>query len=80
MPALTLKSIPDDLLQRLRNAARIHRRSLNSEVLELLDRALPPPPEDPAVTFARLDALRKKWKFKPHTDEEIQAAKIRGRR
>jgi len=80
MPALTLKNIPDELLQRLRDSAHRNRRSITSEVLARLDVALPRPPEDPAVTFARLDALRKKWNLKPHTDEEIQADKIRGRR
>jgi plasmid stability protein len=83
MPALTLKNIPEELLQRLRDSAHRNRRSLNSEVLERLDAALPPPPEDPEVTLARLAALRKKWKLKPMTEadmEQVQADKVWGRR
>jgi plasmid stability protein len=82
MPALTLKNIPEELLQRLRDSAHRNRRSLNSEVLARLDVALPPPPEDPEVTLARLAALRKKWNIKPPTAQrmrQIQADKIWGR-
>jgi len=83
MPALTLKNIPDELLQRLRDSALRNRRSLNSELLARLDVALPPPPEDPEVTLALLAAFRKKWKLKPLTRakmRQIQADKLRGRR
>ena len=40
MASLTLKNIPDDLLERLRRRARDDRRSLSQEVLYLLERAL----------------------------------------
>lgn len=86
MPALTLKNIPEELLQRLRDSAQRNRRSITSEVLARLDAALPPPPEDPAVTFARLDALGKKWNRKPRSGaqleawmKQVQADKISGR-
>ena len=36
MASLTLKSIPDDLLRRLRAAAEEDRRSLNGQILHLL--------------------------------------------
>jgi plasmid stability protein len=81
-PALTLKNIPEELLQRLRDSAQRDRRSLTGEVLARLDVSLPSPPEDPDVTLARLAALRKKWKLKPLTEErmqEIQADKVWGR-
>ena len=35
MASLTIKGIPDDLLDQLRRSAELHRRSLNSEVLHL---------------------------------------------
>ena len=82
MPALTLKNIPEELLQRLRDSAHRNRRSITSEVLARLDVALPPPPEEPEVTLARLAAFRKKWNIKPLTRagmKQIQADKIRGR-
>ena len=40
MPSITLKNIPQDLLKRLRRKAVEERRSLNQEVLHLLDVSL----------------------------------------
>jgi plasmid stability protein len=40
MPSLTVKNIPETLLQHLKAAAQVHRRSLNSEVIVLLETAL----------------------------------------
>ena len=40
MPSLTLKGIPDDLIVRLRYRAEQHRRSVNSEVIVLIEEAL----------------------------------------
>lgn len=42
MSSLTLKDLPDDLLQRLRERARQQRRSLNREAIMLLEQALAP--------------------------------------
>ena len=40
MPSLTIKDIPDPLLARLRERAATDQRSLNREVVHLLDRVL----------------------------------------
>ena len=40
MPALTLKGIPDDIMERLRELADTERRSLNQQAILLLERAL----------------------------------------
>ena len=48
MPSLTLKGIPDDLMDRLRGQADAERRSLNQEAIRLLERAL----DDPRPSFA----------------------------
>ena len=37
MAALNIKSIPEDLYQELKNAAKIHHRSINSEVIASLE-------------------------------------------
>ena len=43
MPAtITLKNIPDDLYHRIKKAADAHHRSINSEVIECLERVLLP--------------------------------------
>ncbi len=43
MTNLTLKNIPDDLHQRLKARAATHRRSLNREILALLEAQLDAP-------------------------------------
>ena len=48
MPSLTIKDIPDPLLTRLRQRAATDRRSLDREVIHLLDRALAEAPVAPA--------------------------------
>lgn len=40
MSSLTIKDIPDSLLVRLRGQAKEHRRSVNQEVIVLLESAL----------------------------------------
>jgi plasmid stability protein len=39
---ITIKNIPDQLYERLKTAAEIHHRSLNSEVIACLERVLFP--------------------------------------
>lgn len=40
MPSITIENIPSELLARLRQHAARHRRSVNEEIVHLLDRAL----------------------------------------
>jgi plasmid stability protein len=40
MPSLTIKGLPDELHARLKERAERHRRSMNSEVITILERAL----------------------------------------
>jgi hypothetical protein len=42
MPSLTLKGIPEDLMERLRRKAESERRSINQQAIQLLDEALRP--------------------------------------
>jgi len=47
MASLTLKNLPDDLLQALRDAAEHDRRSLTQEIVHLLETALGKRPKSP---------------------------------
>ncbi len=40
MAALNIKSIPEDLYRELKNAAKTHHRSINSEVIAILEPVL----------------------------------------
>lgn len=55
MPSLTLKNIPEPLLESLRKRAEADRRSLTQEVLCLLEIAVQRPPEgaDPEAAVLR---------------------------
>lgn len=75
MASLTLKGIPDELLDRLRHAAETNRRSLNREVLDRLARSTECRPIDPAEFLARADALRARLGIRPLSDEAIRRAK-----
>ena len=79
MPALTIKNIPDDLYDRLKEAARVHRRSLNSEILYCVERTLVPYKIDAFDHLAMARKLREKTAAYTLTDELIDAAKNDGR-
>ncbi len=55
---LTLKSIPDEVYQRLKASAEAHRRSLNSEAIVCLESVLLPDKVSPSERLARAQALR----------------------
>jgi plasmid stability protein len=75
MPALTLKSIPDELYVRLKESAQVHRRSLNSEILYCVERALIPYKRDASDHLFTARKIREKSADYPLTDELMKAAK-----
>lgn len=42
MSTLTIKDVPDELHERLKERAKRHRRSMNSEAIRILEQALSP--------------------------------------
>ena len=55
---LTLKNIPDAVYDRLKLAAQMHRRSMNSEAIVCLESALMPIKMMPAERISRARELR----------------------
>lgn len=55
---LTLRNIPDEVYERLKDSAKFHRRSLSSEAIVCLETALLPGRIPPAERLARARALR----------------------
>jgi plasmid stability protein len=55
---LTLKNIPDNVYERLKASAAVHRRSLNSEAIVCLETVLMPGSMKPSERLARARALR----------------------
>lgn len=79
MPTITLKNIPDDLLERLKRRARAHRRSLNSEAICCLEAVLQPTRPAAPARVDRLRALRPRIDPDAVGTDELLAAVDRGR-
>ncbi len=79
MPSLTLRSIPEDLLEQLRESAAEHRRSLNSEVLVRLERSVGGGRPDPDAVLARIEALPRRAELPLLTDAILEKASAEGR-
>jgi antitoxin FitA len=79
MPTLTIKNIPDDLYEQLKQSAVQHRRSINSEVLVCIERSLIAPKLSTAATLDRIRQLREKTSEHLLTEQELEQAKSDGR-
>jgi plasmid stability protein len=80
MATLTIKNIPDEVYEQLKQRAARHRRSVNSEVIVCLEKALGRRSVDPAAFLTGLRALRKMISRVFVTEEDLRAAKDEGRR
>jgi antitoxin FitA len=76
---LTLKNIPDLLYVRLKAAAALHRRSMNSEAIVCLEAVLLPTQVEPAERLARARAMRATLKPAKFLARDIDALKRDGR-
>lgn len=80
MPAtITLKNIPDELYHCLKKAAETHHRSINSEVIVCLERALLPTRLTADERLARARQLRSGLKPDRFKTDEIAKAIDQGR-
>ena len=80
MPAtITLKNIPDDLYQRLKQTVDAHHRSINSEVIVCLERVLLPARLTANERLARARQLRSSLKPDNFKANEIAKAIEQGR-
>jgi plasmid stability protein len=60
MPTLTLKGLPEELHERLREQAERHRRSMNSEAIMILERTLMPTRQSAEEAIAKAEALNRR--------------------
>ena len=79
MHTITLKSVPDELYDALKEAARRNRRSLNQEALITLERSVERPRRDPEEFLREIREMRERMNLPPVTEESINAAKREGR-
>jgi plasmid stability protein len=79
MPAITLKALSVPLHRQLKARAARHKRSLNQEVIAVLEEAVAPSKRiDVEAMIAKTRALRNSLKFTT-TPEEIDRFKREGR-
>ena len=79
MPTFTLKNNPRELYERLKQRAAEHRRSLNSEIIVLLEQSVLIARIDPDAFLARVDVRRKRLALAPLTERRLKAIKAAGR-
>jgi plasmid stability protein len=80
MATLTIKNLPDPLYAQLKARAAEHRRSINSEAILTVERALSDVRAgDPANLLAALRRSRARLKSVFLTDKELRAARKSGR-
>ena len=79
MPTMTIKNVPDDLYEKLKESAQEHGRSINNEVIFCIKRALRGGRIDPEAFLARMEALDKGISLPPLTDEILRTANEEGR-
>jgi plasmid stability protein len=77
---ITLKNLPSELHEELKSAALRHRRSLNSEIIALIEDGLRPRRRTAGETLASARAVRERIKNVWLTDAMINESKREGRR
>jgi len=80
MPSITLKNIPDSLYAQLKDAASVHRRSLNSEILYCVERTLGVHRINVSEHIEMARKLRTKTAQYNLTEQELNDAKNEGRK
>jgi plasmid stability protein len=79
MATITLKNIPDDLYKQLKETAKAHHRSINSELINCLEIVLKPKKVPVEQRLARLRSLRAQVSPNTVMHEEIRQAINEGR-
>lgn len=79
MPAITVKNIPDVLYGQLKQSAEAHHRSINSELIVCLEKALTPQRIDKEQLLMSARAMRNKLANLKVNEEALTNAKTEGR-
>lgn len=79
MSSLTIKNIPDELYERLKQSAAANRRSINNEVIYYLERMLPRQPRNVEEIIAHAKTIREGIPTYTVTPEELEEIINEGR-
>jgi len=75
MTALTIKNIPDNLYQQLKQSANLHHRSINREAIYCIEQMIFSHKTNAKNTLKRTEKLWEKTPIPPLTDDLIAQAK-----
>jgi len=78
MPSITVKNIPEEIYDRVREQANAHHRSINSEIIACLEQTVNPQHISTNDILQEARRLRKKAKGSL-SSEEIESAITQGR-
>jgi plasmid stability protein len=79
MATITVKSIPDELYERLKASAKANRRSINSEIIVCIEQAVTSRQVDPERLIAVARELRESTAGYTIDDKNFNQAKQAGR-
>jgi hypothetical protein len=79
MPTVTVKNIPSDLYEKLKQSAKLNRRSINSEIIVCIEHTVNSRPFSPEQILASARLLRLKTAAHPISDSEFNQAKTSNR-
>jgi len=79
MATITVKNIPDELYEQLKLAAKVNRRSINSEIIASIERSVGNRGLNVATLIAEARLLREMTAHYTLTDEELDTTIEEGR-
>jgi predicted transcriptional regulator len=79
MPTVTVKNIPPELYERLKQLAEANRRSINSEIIACIEQSVSSKRLDLETLLVNARQLREKTSHYRMSDEELNRAKEAGR-
>jgi len=79
MATITVKNIPPEIYEKIKQSAALNRRSINSEIIACLERVFSSQPADPEVWLATARRLREQTAVYIASDDDLKQAKEEGR-
>lgn len=79
MVTLTIKNVPPEIYERIKVQAKYNHRSINGEVISILEKALSIPPIDVQATLVRAKKIRELTAHYVITADEIEKMINEGR-
>lgn len=79
MHSITIKNIPTDIYDKLKNKARENRRSINNEVINCIDRSVKSRQIDAEEFIAKIEFIHNKYNLPKLTAKDLKEGIREGR-